>query len=234
MIDEGYAVSCMERGFKRYIAYNNIDATIECSENTISFYVKDTDGTGKQYLARSSDHHLSMQRMADKNQPWKGDNISIVFIRPRSPQDKPIRARVYQNSRGTIQPFDVMTYQYNPLILDNIDVSALFHAIIPFLNGRGFVDPFIGTPKAAKVKPTTANIKPYNPPHPKENYTVDASGTAIAARQNGYGADYVSESLSFQRKHENKVIRLTESDLRRIVGDAVKIVLHEAYAHMSH
>ena len=57
----------------------------------MSFYVKDVDNAGKQYMARTSTHHLKMQRIADKDEPWKGENISIAFITPKSKQDSRIR-----------------------------------------------------------------------------------------------------------------------------------------------
>ena len=162
MIDPKYAANCLKRGFQRYIRYSKINASIDSEPYRVSFYVKDYDKAGKQYLARSSDHHLKMQRMADKDEPWKGDNVSIDFIVPDSEQDKKkLRARVEQNASGTIQPFDVTTYQYDSTLIDPTDITTIFKAIIVFLNGGGYTDPFIGTPKQAKVLPRHSNIKPH-------------------------------------------------------------------------
>ena len=61
MIDTTYAVNCLKQGFKRYVRSNRINATIDCGDNYVSFYVKDFKG--KQYLARSSNHHLKMQHV---------------------------------------------------------------------------------------------------------------------------------------------------------------------------
>ena len=164
MIDAQYAVDCLRQGFERYIRYKKIDATIDVGPNYVSFYVKDVDNAGKQYMARTSTHHLKMQRIADKDEPWKGENISIAFITPKSKQDSQVRATVRQNAQGTIQPFDITTYQYNSTILNESDLSNIFHSIVSFLNGRGYTDPFQGTPKKAKVLQRHSNIKPYKAP----------------------------------------------------------------------
>lgn len=146
MIDPKYAANCLKHGFLRYIRYSKINATIDYESNRVSFYVKDYDKAGKQYLAMSSDHHLKMQRMAEKDEPWRGDNVSIDFIIPGSKQDKKkLRATVHQNASGTIQTFDVTTYQYDSTLIGPTDITLIFKAIIVFLNGGGYTDQFIGT-----------------------------------------------------------------------------------------
>lgn len=72
MIDPKNATNCLKRGFQRYIRYSKINASIDSEPYRVSFYVKDYDKVGKQYLARSSDHHLKMQRMADKGRALEG------------------------------------------------------------------------------------------------------------------------------------------------------------------
>jgi hypothetical protein len=211
MIDTTYAVNCLKQGFQRYIRYNKINATIDCGDNYVSFYVKGVNG--KQYLARGSNHHLKMQHLADKDEPWNGDNISVVFITPSSPQDTRIRGRVRQNHYGGIKPFSVTTYQYDNTILDESDLRQIFYAITVFLNGKGYIDPFAKTPKAAKVIPRNANIKPYKEPSPARNISVDKDGNYVSA--NAWGADYVSENKQYKTNTNmnKKLIRLTESDL---------------------
>lgn len=194
MIDSKYAVYCLRQGFERYIRYKKIDATIDIGSNYVSFYVKDFDNTGKQYMARTSTHHLKMQRIADKDEPWKGDNISIAFITPKSKQDSQVRATVRQNAQGTIQPFDITTYQYNNAILDENDLSDIFHSIVSFLNGQGYSDPFKGTAKQAKVLSRHSNIKPYKVPATHTNISIDGNNNNRITTKNGYGADYISES----------------------------------------
>lgn len=225
MIDTTYAVNCLKQGFQRYIRYNKINATIDCGDNYVSFYVKGVNG--KQYLARGSNHHLKMQHLADKDEPWNGDNISIVFITPNSPQDTRIRGRVRQNHYGGIKPFSVTTYQYDNTILDESDLRQIFYAITVFLNGKRYTDPFAKTPKAAKVIPRNSNIKPYKEPSPARNISVDKDGNYVSA--NAWGADYISENKQYKTNTNmnKKLIRLTESDLHRIVKESVKRVLKE-------
>ena len=227
MIDATYAVNCLKQGFQRYIRYNKINATIDCGDNYVSFYVKGVNG--KQYLARGSNHHLKMQHLADKDEPWNGDNISVVFITPSSPQDTRIRGRVRQNHYGSIKPFSVTTYQYDNTILDESDLRQIFYAITVFLNGKGYIDPFAKTPKAAKVIPRNANIKPYKEPSPARNISVDKDGNYVSA--NAWGADYVSENKQYKTNTNmnKKLIRLTESDLHRIVKESVNRVLKEGH-----
>lgn len=227
MIDTTYAVNCLKQGFQRYIRYNKINATIDCGDNYVSFYVKGVNG--KQYLARGSNHHLKMQHLADKDEPWNGDNISVVFITPSSPQDTRIRGRVRQNHYGGIKPFSVTTYQYDNTILDESDLRQIFYAITVFLNGKGYIDPFAKTPKAAKVIPRNANIKPYKEPSTARNISVDKDGNYVSA--NAWGADYVSENKQYKTNTNmnKKLIRLTESDLHRIVKESVNRVLKEGH-----
>ena len=227
MIDTTYAVNCLKQGFQRYIRYNKINATIDCGDNYVSFYVKGVNW--KQYLARGSNHHLKMQHLADKDEPWNGDNISVVFITPSSPQDTRIRGRVRQNHYGSIKPFSVTTYQYDNTILDESDLRQIFYAITVFLNGKGYIDPFAKTPKAAKVIPRNANIKPYKEPSPARNISVDKDGNYVSA--NAWGADYVSENKQYKTNTNmnKKLIRLTESDLHRIVKESVNRVLKEGH-----
>ena len=237
MIDSKYAVDCLRQGFERYIRYKKIDATIDIGSNYVSFYVKDFDNTGKQYMARTSTHHLKMQRIADKDEPWKGDNISIAFITPKSKQDSQVRATVRQNAQGTIQPFDITTYQYNNTILDESDLSDIFHSIVSFLNGQGYSDPFKGTAKQAKVLSRHSNIKPYKVPATHTNISIDSNNNNRITTKNGYGADYVSESKDIYNNNDIKTenymrnnkrtIRLTESDLHRVIKESVKRVLNE-------
>lgn len=227
MIDTTYAVNCLKQGFKRYVRSNRINATIDCGDNYVSFYVKDFKG--KQYLARSSNHHLKMQHLANKDEPWKGNNISIVFITPNSPQDTRIRGRVRQTHYGSIKPFSVTTYQYDNTILDEMDLRQIFYAIMSFLNGNGYKDPLAKTPKAAKVIPRNANIKSYKEPSPARNISVDRNGNYVSA--NAWGADYVTEDNNRNNTYYNmkRIIRLTESDLHKIVKESVNRLLREDF-----
>ena len=172
--------------------------------------------------------------MADKDEPWKGDNVSIDFIVPDSEQDKKkLRARVEQNASGTIHPFDVTTYQYDSTLIDPTDITTIFKAIIVFLNGGGYTDPFIGTPNQAKVLPRHSNIKPHR---------GSASSTPLTCSRNiSIDDNYLNEMTIYclgdiiplnENKQYNKnrnmkrTIRRRESELRRMIAESVKRVMN--------
>lgn len=172
-----------------------------------------------------------------KDEPWKGDNVSIDFIVPDSEQDKKkLRARVEQNASGTIQPFDVTTYQYDSTLIDPTDITTIFKAIIVFLNGGGYTDPFIGTPKQAKTLPRHSNIKPHR---------GSTSSTPLTCSRNiSIDENYLNEMTIYclgdiiplnENKQYNKnrnmkqTIKLRESELKRVIAESVNKILSEAY-----
>lgn len=188
--------------------------------------------------ARVSNHHPNIQHYTDDGrQPWLTDNVSIEFIVPRSKEDKKrYRARVEQNASGTIQPFDVTTYQYDSTLIDPTDITTIFKAIIVFLNGGGYTDPFIGTPKQAKVLPRHSNIKPHK---------GSASSTPLTCSRNiGIDDNYLNEMTIYclgdiiplnENKQHNKnrnmkqTIKLRESELKRMIAESVKRAINEAW-----
>lgn len=235
MIKPKYGVKCLHLGFDRYKRYCKLPVTVKPSSTTISFYVeKPSSPKGKN--ARVSNHHPNIQHYTDDGrQPWLTDNVSIEFIVPRSKEDKKrYRARVEQNASGTIHPFDVTTYQYDSTLIDPMDITTIFKAIIVFLNGGGYTDPFIGTPKQAKVLPRHSNIKPHR---------GSASSTPLTCSRNiSIDDNYLNEMTIYclgdiiplnENKQYNKnrnmkrTIRLRESELRRMIAESVKRVLNE-------
>ena len=127
MIEPRYAINCLKLGFERYKRYSKLPIEIKVSNSTASFYVKKPD-EGKGKNARVSNHHPNLQNYADsRNTPWLMDNVSIEFIVPESEADlKRYRARVRQNAEGSIKPFDVTTYQYDPTLIEPNDMYAIF------------------------------------------------------------------------------------------------------------
>lgn len=233
MIKPKYGVKCLHLGFDRYKRYCKLPVTVKPSSTTISFYVeKPSSPKGKN--ARVSNHHPNIQHYTDDGrQPWLTDNVSIEFIVPRSKEDKKrYRARVEQNASGTIQPFDVTTYQYDSTLIDPTDITTIFKAIIVFLNGGGYTDPFIGTPKQAKVLPRHSNIKPHRGGASStpltcsrnigidDNYlnemTIYCLGDIIPLNEN---IQYNSEIKTENKQHMRK--------LRQIISETVKRAIKE-------
>ena len=237
MIKPKYGVKCLHLGFDRYRRYCKLPVTVKPSKTTISFYVK-KPSTPKGKDARVSDHHPNIQHYTDDGgQPWLFDNVSIEFIVPRSKEDKArYRARVEQNASGTIQPFDVTTYQYDSTIIDPTDIITIFKAIIVFLNGGGYTDPFAGTPKEAKVLPRHSNIKPYKGPTTTSTPITCSKEHILNDKKLNEIAIYCLEgciSIIENKQYKNntnmnkKRIKLTESDLHRIIKESVNEVLNE-------
>ena len=61
MINPLYGVKYLKLGFDRYIRYSEIEATIRCSDSSVSFYVDKGDGT-KPTNARASNHHFLINK----------------------------------------------------------------------------------------------------------------------------------------------------------------------------
>ena len=235
MVNPQYAVKCLHLGFDRYKMYCKLPITIKVSKSTVSFYVK-KPSTPKGYDARVSDYHQNLQHYTDNgDEPWLNDNVSIEFIVPYSREDiKPYRARVEQNASGTIQPFDITTYQYDSTLIGPTDITTIFKAIIVFLNGGGYTDPFIGTPKRAKALPRHSNIKPHR---------GSASSTPLTCSRNiSIDENYLNEMTIYclgdiiplnENKQYNKkrnmkqTIKLRESELKRLIAESVKKALNE-------
>ena len=161
-------------------------------------------------------------------EPWLSDNISIEFIVPHSDEDKKkVRPRVRQNASGTIRPFDVTIYQYNSDLIEPTDITEIFKAIVVFLNGGGYTDPFAGTPKKAKIIPRTANIKPRT-----TSTSVTTEGRVHNLSKLNEGklndiaylclGDIITEQNKSNKMNKNR-IRLTESQLRQIIKESVNL-----------
>lgn len=221
MVRTSYIVNCLKLGIERYIKYRKIDATIKYSKSTVSIYV---NGTSLPANARISDHHPTMDNYPkDNREPWHSDNISLDFVLPKSKEDKTIRARVQQNSSGTIKPFDVDIYQYNPQVLEVSDISNIFKAVILFLEGNGFTDPFKGTAKEALYKPRHSNIKPYKPKTTTKECTEN---TYTSPKYLEYASRLCLKEIYGEARCK-PIITITESDLRHMVRESICRILSE-------
>ena len=242
MITSEYAVECLKKGFERYIRQSKINATIKCSATTVSFYVDKTPNN-KSTNARVSDHHPNMKNYILGNKtPWFSDNVSIEFIIPDSQEDKRFRPRIRQNAQGTVQPFDVTVYQYNPNILNGQDLLDIFKGIVVFLNGNGYTDPFQGTNKEAIVKPRHSNIKPYR----ENKTTTNESRTfltesilnnitehcmrevVIDKKIHCLIKEHISQHLPLM-KSVSTTVRMNESEFNEMICSITKQIINEEY-----
>lgn len=216
-----------------------LKATYKPSNSTISFYVNDIDVGERPLLTlRLSDHNPKYWSYVQQGltPPYEGDgvNVSIEFYRPKKVNGRKQRNRVDTRVKvppmvNGVVPFVVNSYDYTPEKLGETDIDLIYDAILSWINGgygAKYIDPFANTPKKAKVQSKNANIT-WNIAH---NISVDKDGNYVSA--NGWGADFVSESmrnkkLNCNRNMNKKLIRLTESDLHRIVRESVNKVLNE-------
>lgn len=242
MITPEYAVECLKKGFERYIRQSRINATIKCSATTVSFYVDKTPNN-KRTNARVSDHHPRMQNYASHNQtPWLSDNVSVEFIPPKTKADKQFRPRVKQNVNGTIQPFSVTVYQYNPNILEGQDLLEIFKSIVVFLNGNGYSDPFTDTNKQAIVKPRQANIKP----NKMSKTPTNECGTRMSESRLTYIAEQCMKEVVVDSKIQSLIreylysrvplmesaktsVRMNEGEFKEMVKYVAKSIINEEY-----
>lgn len=230
---------CIDIIKNRLIALVNsgqLKAKIKPSKSSISFYVTDIYVGERPLLTlRLSNHNPAYQNYirSDLTPPSEGydTNISIEFYKPKYKASGRIarnrvrtKVEVPQDVKGVV-PFFVNSYEYEPSILVAADIDQIYNAILSWINGgynAEYIDPFVNTPKEAKVKSKIANIT-WNI---AQNISVDRNGNYGSA--NGWGADYVSENnrIKTNRNMNKKPIRLTESDLHTIVEDVVSSMMN--------
>ena len=191
-----------------------LNATYNQSEDTISFYVNDISiGERPLLTLRVSDHRPTYQKYIrpDVPPPSSGidTNVSIEFYKPKFDEDGNVyRNRVrngvsIQHSESVVVPFVINSYSYTPKLLELADVDTIYNAVTKWINGgvdTQYEDPFKGTPKAAIPQSKEAVLKNNN----QEN-----------------------KNISCNRNMNKKLIRLTESDLHRIVRESVNSVIKE-------
>lgn len=215
-----------------------LKAKIKPSKSSISFYVTDIDMVERPLLTlRLSNHNPAYQNYirSDLTPPSEGynTNVSIEFYKPKYKASGRIarnrvrtKVEVPQDVKGVV-PFFVNSYEYEPSLLVAADIDQIYNAILSWINGgynAEYIDPFANTPKGAKVKSKIANITW----DIAQNISIDNNGNYGSV--NGWGADYVSENNKIKTNRRNmnkKLIRLTESDLHKIVKESVNRVLNE-------
>ena len=101
------------------------------------------------------------------------------------------------NIIGEKKPFEVTQYVYNCQLLDENDSILINQAVQNIWQNKGYKDPLANTPKHARVMILRQNEEP----------------------------EIITENKT--RYNMNKLIRLTESDLHRIVKESVQRILKE-------
>ena len=182
-------------------------------------------------------------------------NISIEFYKPlynkhRKKKRNKFNANVRTKDDTVVLPFTVTYFEYKPGLLDNADVETIYKSILQWIYNNdkdgSFIDPFKGTPKEAKTATKTANIKTdftyyavYRDSVRCNQNQQDGWGNSTQAEINWWKTKGIGDSIIRKgniienKQHKNNInmnkkrIRLTESDLHRIVNESVNNVMRD-------
>lgn len=113
-----------------------------------------------------------------------------------------------QNELG--HPFTVCQYVYNSKCIRKKYIEGIVRAIINALNNGEYKDPLANIARKASVKELKSN-------YPKQN---NASTEELKSENKKYKTNNIME-------HIKQTIKLTESDLHKIIKESVKKVLKE-------
>ena len=236
MIDPILAIDKIKNYLKTEIDSGRLNGEYQESTKTISFYVYKTPGTTEPLLTlRITDHRPYLQKYIRSNAPRPSvepnTNMSIEFYIPKKDsngktlQNRFINKVISPSSIPIVQPFTVSSFNYDSRKLDIGDDDIILKAIMDWIrNSKGerpYSDPFEKTPKEANVITKTANVV--------------IKMVQMNISNGDYGADYVSESKNQKYaniKTENRnrnVVRLTETELKQIIAESVRMVLNESF-----
>lgn len=201
---------------------------IKESDSTISLYIyKTIPSTNQLNILRLSDHLPSMQKLirgntAPRPSVIENSNVSIDFYKPKRiiQVDTAGNAKVkkvpnrFDNYVGVpsnipqVEPFTVSSFQYFYKDLDQSDEMILWHSIATWVccldPNKEYHDPFASDEtKMAKTETKTAEVHVF--------------GDKIE----------ITENKQYYNMNK-KLIRLTESDLHKIVKESVNKILMEA------
>ena len=184
-------------------------------------------------LVRISNHCTRLRvwdDMLEKNPKWKGKPIiSIVFEDNNSTYD-PIDCLVLKRFRK--KPIKVHEFVYrlngDSHFLDTNDIQTIISSMRKIKDGK-YID------KTRKCFSYQTRIS-QNP----NRYSVDTNISDVDGSYqtaNGWGADYVSESIYISNKYEKvntkNVVKLTERDFHYLITEAVKQALNELYSNQN-
>ena len=170
MIDAHNALLVYKNNLKSLIDGGSINATYEESDTTISFYINDIDNGTKQILTlRLSDHDPNLDNYISNgnavHMPWDTKNLSVELYVPQLLPNGSVRrnrastkVRIPFKLRKIARPFKVKIFEYQPMLLDQSDVPAIYDALLQYVQGNGFTDPLAGTPKEAKQKEVESKL----------------------------------------------------------------------------
>lgn len=171
-----------------------------------SYYRTYTIEGNRPLQARVSNHGTWLWTWYDKDyDPSYAINFCVVFSENGAYDSDVSVDMTIKDERGNIigqkKPFEVIQYVYNCQLLDINDATLINQQVQSIWRNKGFNDPFANTPKHAKV----LKLKPNEP------------------------IEQIVENKQYNSNTNmnKKLIRLTESDLHRIIKESVNKVLNE-------
>lgn len=246
MITAEYAIDTIKSRLIQLIDSGQLNAKYNDIDDSISFYVNKIDiGIAVPLLTlRISDHHPKLKHYTDGHrEPWKSYNISIEFYEPKYDSDgevqqNPFKRRVQVPLNSDANYFTVIAYEYKPQNLETEDVDAIYNAIMEYVQGDGYTDPFINDRlKKAKRYIRTSILKfrrdnsygRWFSEINAERNKQDGWGNATQAEINWWKNKNIGENKDIKQytNMSKKMIRLTESDLHKIVKESVNRIINE-------
>lgn len=188
--------------FNRAIELIRRNGGFKSNSNDSSYYRTYTIEGNRPLQARISNHGTWLWTWYDKQyDPSYAINTSVVYSENGEDNSNiEVDMRIVDkdgNVIGEKKPFEVTQYVYNCQLLDENDSILINQAVQNIWQNKGYKDPLANTPKHARVMILRPNEEP----------------------------EIITENKT--RYNMNKLIRLTESDLHRIVKESVQRILKE-------
>lgn len=188
--------------FIRAIELIRRNGGFKSNSNDSSYYRTYTIEGNRPLQARISNHGTWLWTWYDKQyDPSYAINTCVVYSENGEDNSNiEVDMRIVDkdgNVIGEKKPFEVTQYVYNCQLLDENDSILINQAVQNIWQNKGYKDPLANTPKHARVMILRPNEEP----------------------------EIITENKT--RYNMNKLIRLTESDLHRIVKESVQRILKE-------
>lgn len=233
MIDGDKAIEYLKNKLINLIDQGIINATYEESKRTISFYITDITATNRPPLTlRLSNHHENFNNRKRNDLPQGDGNLSIELYKPQKGYKNRAKNNVnlyyFAPPKPEVIPFSVTTIEYRPWLMCGNDVNLIYQSILNWIKSKNkntvYIDPLAKTSRRANIQTHQANITPrrYVTQAEKNFYLRYGLGDSVEPRYN-----IIKENKNCNRTMNKKLIRLTESDLHRIVKESVNNVLNE-------
>ena len=188
--------------FDRAIELIRRNGGFKSNSNDSSYYRTYTIEGNRPLQARISNHGTWLWTWYDKDyDPSYAINFCVVFSE-NGEYDSDVSVDMsIKDEEGNVigqkKSFEVIQYVYNCQLLDENDSILINQAVQNIWQNKGYKDPLANTPKHARVMILRPNEEP----------------------------EIITENKT--RYNMNKLIRLTESDLHRIVKESVQRILKE-------